>query len=851
MSVLSGVLNADLSARMRRRFGISQVTIQPSLISGESDPGARLTVGQDLSQSLRFVYSMNLVNSADQVWYAEYDLQRRFTARAVMQDDNTYRGEFRQDFRFGGRKTGSSGISSSSQKLRVGKIEFTGNTIFDPAQLAHELKMSPGDKFNFVKSRKRMERLQDFYAKNDFLAARINMDRQDHDPQVDLTIQIEAGPKVKLQYEGAKIPKSVNKQVRRIWQEGISDIQRSEDASQKLLEHFAKHGYPQAKIAARIEEPSTDEKRVIFELQPGVHYAHVRTEFEGAAPEHAASIAVRLKGRKIFDIAGARPQSVIDEVTGYYRQKGYYLAATGMPRFEPDEKNQEAKFIFPVKEGPQIRVRTLQFQGNKALTTEELQRNLPLKDGVVLDPDQMKKTTTAIAEQYGKKGYRNANIETRTMLNEKDGLANLTFSIHEGDKSVIRSLKVEGQERVSEKYIRRQLKISEGEPQDFPGTRQSIRNLYDTSAFSGVDIESVPSKSSPDGDGEANRVDVTVKVQEIAPFKFVYGGYYDSEAGPGGIVEIEKRNWLGGARVLGLRTRYDSDLQEARMYYSQPLWRGRPRPTTATVFYRREKDYYEGLAAERAGFTLQQEVAFQRKLVASYGYRFEHVNSWYPDQSAPDPPRAIVAPLTFSLTRSTRNDFLDPTNGSFTSVAVELGPKALGSTYGYTRLFSQYFKYFPLGKPGYVPFQEDTGKPRVVYATGIRLGWINGLTTEQVIPTERFYAGGGTTVRGFKQDGLGPLDAAGDPLGGNLMLVLNNELRFPMVSILDGVGFVDIGNVFPLPQDFKFSELRKTAGVGLRLRTPSLMLRFDYGFKLDRRPGESRGAFFFSIGQAF
>ena len=105
MSVLSGVLNADLSARMRRRFGVSQVMIQPSLISGESDPGARLTVGQDLSQSLRFVYSMNLVNSADQVWYTEYALKRHLTARAVMQSDNTYRTEFRQDIRFGGRKT--------------------------------------------------------------------------------------------------------------------------------------------------------------------------------------------------------------------------------------------------------------------------------------------------------------------------------------------------------------------------------------------------------------------------------------------------------------------------------------------------------------------------------------------------------------------------------------------------------------------------------------------------------------------------------------------------------------------------------------------------------------------------
>ncbi len=128
---------------------------------------------------------------------------------------------------------------------------------------------------------------------------------------------------------------------------------------------------------------------------------------------------------------------------------------------------------------------------------------------------------------------------------------------------------------------------------------------------------------------------------------------------------------------------------------------------------------------------------------------------------------------------------------------------------------------------------------------------MRGFTEDLVIPTERFYAGGGTTVRGYKQDTLGPLDSAGDPLGGNAMLILNNELRFPVKSIFDAVAFVDVGNVFPLVSDFKFSELRPTSGFGIRVRTPVLLLRFDYGFKLDRRPGESRGAFFFSIGQAF
>jgi outer membrane protein assembly complex protein YaeT len=850
LSLLTGALNADLSARMRRRFGISQVMIQPSLISEESDPGARLTIGQDLNQSLRFVYSMNLVNSADQVWYLEYDLKRRLTTRAVMQSDNTYRADFRHDLRLGGRRPASSDAAGYSRKLRVGKVEFTGVPLFSPAVLAREFRISTGDSFDFQKSRRGIERLLQLYGRQDHLTARVYLDREEEEDRVDLTVKIESGKKVKLRYAGAKVPESVDRQVRRIWQEGIADRQRIEDAEGELRAHFAQRGYPHVNVNAAIDE-AADQKAVVFEVRTGTRYKHVRTVFEGAGPDHLASILKRLDRLGIADTAWSRPASIVDEVGSYYRQKGYYLAKIHMPRLDVDEGRRTASLTFKIEEGPQIRVRALKLKGNESVAADELRKFLPLREGSVLDPDQLRKAASALAEKYGALGYRNPEIASEIALDEDNGCVDVTFAIREGVTSVIRSLTVDGEDRVSEKFIRDQLRIAAGEPQNVPETNRSIRNLYNTGAFARVDIESAPQRTSSPVGGDAEKVDVTVRVQEVAPFKILYGGYYDSGGGPGVISEFENRNSLGAARVFGLRTRYDSDLQEARIYFSQPLWRRRPRTTTGTLYFRRETDYYEGLSAERVGFTLQQEITFQRKLVASLGYRLESVVSWYPDRLAPDPPPAIVAPLTLSLTRSTRNDFLDPTSGSFASVAMEYGPEGLGSTYGYTRVFGQYFKYFPLREPGYVPLQDETKRPRVVYATGIRLGMIKGLTADQVIPTERFYAGGGTTVRGFKQNTLGPLDQSGDPLGGNAMLVLNNELRFPIFSIFDGVGFLDVGNVFPLVTDFRLSELRKTAGFGIRLRTPSLMFRFDYGFKLDRHPGESKGAFFVSIGQAY
>ncbi len=117
--------------------------------------------------------------------------------------------------------------------------------------------------------------------------------------------------------------------------------------------------------------------------------------------------------------------------------------------------------------------------------------------------------------------------------------------------------------------------------------------------------------------------------------------------------------------------------------------------------------------------------------------------------------------------------------------------------------------------------------------------------------TDRFFAGRGSTVRGFKQDSLRPYLPNGVRVGGNAVLVLNEDIRLPLFRMLDGVGFVDAGNVFPRVSNFSLSDLRSAAGFGLRIRNPFVVLRFDYGLKLDRRPGEKIGAFFFSVGQAF
>jgi outer membrane translocation and assembly module TamA len=138
----------------------------------------------------------------------------------------------------------------------------------------------------------------------------------------------------------------------------------------------------------------------------------------------------------------------------------------------------------------------------------------------------------------------------------------------------------------------------------------------------------------------------------------------------------------------------------------------------------------------------------------------------------------------------------------------------------------------------------------------------SGFSTEGQLPaSERFFAGGDTTVRGFALDQLGvrhippqpgdTVDPNGFAIGGNGLAIFNAELRFPVTGAVGVVGFLDTGNVFARVADIDLAELRSAVGGGLRYKSPIGPLRVDVGVKVKRLPGESRTAWFVSFGQAF
>jgi outer membrane protein assembly complex protein YaeT len=863
MAVATGAMNAALSSSLHRTLGVSRVSIQPSAIAAESNPGTRVTITQDFTRTFRILYSINLNDSSDQIWVGEYDLTRNLNTRLVKQSDNTYRSEFRHDIRFGTSTNSATIAAVRATKQKVSAVHFMGATPFAPEVLAKKFKVKAGKQYDALKVRKGSERLDKFFQKKGYLESRVRLDRDESANGVDLTVRIELGPTVEMTFRGADLPRGQKSKLHKLWHAGISDMQRPLAAKNSILDYFARKGYLRAQTDPTIAVEG-HHKVVHFDTKPGIRYRDVKVVIQGAAPERAKEMR-SLIGERHMEVGADRdPSRLIGALTRYYHQRGYLAAKVSPPVFDLDEDGHKGRIVVPITEGPVFHVGAVEFSGNEALTGELLRAGLPIETGKVFEPGRLEPAASAIRLKYGKLGYRTARVEYAIVRHDERASADVKFSVVENQQTSIRSIEIAGNRRTSVKFAQGRLLVAEGQVADTSKIRESVTNLSRTGAYaaSNIEVQVVPESPKPSEsqtptdadrtDKNTEAADLVVGLVEPKPFRLLYGGLYDNGSGPGFIFDLQSHNTLGPGRTLGLRTRYDSDTKEARVYLTQPYLGLKQVSTTISTYFTNQVPYGQNYPTARAGIGFQQDWPLRGKLLLSYGIRFEKERAWIPvDGVEVRTPIVFAAPLTFTISREARDSFLDATRGSFMSHSFEFAPGALGTQFPYIRYNLQYFKYFPLTRPRPVPYGETPNRSRLVFATGTRIGLQKGLNPENLVLTDRFYAGGGTTVRGFQQDSLGPKLANGAPIGGNAVFIFNNELRYPLFWIFDAVTFVDIGNVFPQLSDFRVSDLRKAAGFGLRVRNPFVVLRFDYGFKLDRRPGEKIGAFFFSIGQAF
>jgi len=503
------------------------------------------------------------------------------------------------------------------------------------------------------------------------------------------------------------------------------------------------------------------------------------------------------------------------------------------------EENR-AHFVVTVNRGNQYIVDKVEFDGNVALEASRL-RDAIKRDAIKKEADKtgesgvpftsawLETARQRVTSEYWEDGFNDVQIVPSTTSDPDHSRVGVRFTISEGERQVIKSVEVEGATVTDMGYIQRHLQFKTGDPVDYSKFNLTRKKLYDTRLFRRVDIEAVPS-----GEGYVARV----RLNENPPWRLRYGfvvtdHLQTNERDLGVTSDISYNNLFGRGITTGGRIKVDADERDGRVFGSVPEFYGRNVTTTVTLFRTRELTDPD-LISDFWGVTAQQQWRFQKYYVLSYDYSFRKERNYPRDatDSSQGNPRIPIARFNGTVSRDTRDDILNAARGTFLSNSFEIAPPGIGSSILFFRNYSTYLHFKPV-------------KKSLVWASGFRIGLGAGFRGQDLSINDKFHAGGGSSVRGFKQDQLTP-----EP--GNSVLIFNQELRFPVLWKFSGVTFVDAGLVGEkLENVVDLSQLRYGTGFGLRIHTPFVLLRTDLGWNIRPRPGESTARFSFGIGQAF
>ncbi len=786
---------------------------------------------------------------------------------------------------------------TAGPQARIGAIAILGDPRTSREDLLARLRLSPGRPYERVALDARLAdftgRLKD---RGHLEAAASHRSRLSEDGQMaDITVDLQPGPVVRVTFEGDALPRDARDELVPFQREGSVDEDLVEDSVQRIRESLRQQGHWKADVT--VERLETDDTLTIaFTARKGPLY---RIAPQGADVTGNTSVPIEAIRPLFLLLAPGEPYvaSHLDAASGallrLYRTRGFAWVEVKTAEHErgPAPKSGEA-LVQPavaIVEGPRALIGQIRITGVEALSEAEILRVVRLQPGLPYYEPTIRADRDSVELEYRDLGYAAVQVVVAPTVSDDRARVDLTFTVVEGPQTLVDHVIIVGNRRTSEEVIRREVMLKPGAPLGLADVLESRRRLSQLGLFRRIDIRELEH-------GPPSRRDVLITVEEAAATVVGYGGGIELtrrlRSGPGGQAEeriefaprgffdIGRRNLGGKNRSVNLFTRVsirpkdapdDPDEDGRGFGFSEYRVVGTYREPRAldwnadfTLTGAVEQGVRSSFNFARKGVTAEVLRRLTPAIRTSVRYSFGTTRTFDErlsdeEQAAIDRlfPQVRLSAFSGAIVRDTRDDVVEPSRGTFLSAESSLAARALGGQVGFVKTYLQG-----------IWFTGIPGPRRIVFAARSSVGLADGFPREASDPlarpiedlpaSERFFAGGDTTIRGFALDTVGvpeTISPRGFPRGGNAVLILNGELRLPVWKDIGAALFMDGGNVFERVTDFDFGELRGSSGFGLRYRSPIGPVRLDLGFKMDRREVagrlEPRRVIHFSIGQAF
>lgn len=762
--------------------------------------------------------------------------------------------------------------------------------------------IKPGKPYSLKKLTTATAFLQQQLGNQHFLAGRVKLVSTLYNPETnrtDIKYDVTEGPKIEIKLAGAHVWGRTQKKLIPMYQENAVDPDLVNEGAQDLTSYFQAKGFFGTKVQSQIQKDQSGSVTVLYQIEKGPRGKVEAIDFHGndhfSDKDLKAHVPITKRTPLVPFSHGKYSEQMVRKsvknIEGLYRGAGYSQVKV-TPKVV--NKDNELQITFQVDEGVRDVVESLEMEGNKALTQQQLApKGMNLEPGKPYSTLLLTKDRDQIMATYLDKGFLNVTFKSKVEHTKDDPHhVHVVYQVEEGPQVRTASVEPVGAHYTRPEIIARNTNIKVDKPLSETALLRGESQLYTLGVF---DWASVDTREPITDDPDAA---VLVKLHESKRNTIAYGfgfqvinrgGSIPSGTialpglppvglptkfttsqktfwGPEGSIEYTRRNFRGRAETVTLSAFGGRLDQRASASWANPtIWNT---GWSSTVTFSGERTSENPIFTARlggAGIQFQHYLDRNRQKSVIFRYDFRRTNLSniaIPDLVLPEDQNVRLSSLSASFSRDSRDNPLDAHKGIYESFQLDVNPSFLGSSTSFGRF---------LGQTAY--YRSLTSDGSLVWANSLRLGMEHAFGGAHIPISESFFSGGGSTLRGFSLNGAGPqrevLVCPADnpncgeqipvPVGGKQLVILNSELRFPLGisapfvgGTLGGAVFYDAGNVYS-NVSFKnvASDLTHTVGFGVRYKTPVGPVRIDIGHLLNAPAGVKTYQFFLTLGQAF
>jgi outer membrane protein insertion porin family len=538
-------------------------------------------------------------------------------------------------------------------------------------------------------------------------------------------------------------------------------------------------------------------------------------------------------------------QTDVERLKYLYKTRGYLQVNISNPIVTVSEDKKWIFITLQITEGPQFTVNNVYYNGELLFTENEMNEKVKLKPDDIYNEENLRQDIQTLTEMYQDKGYAFANVLRTLEIVPGENKVDVIFSFEKGKICYFGKIIVKGNTKTRDKVVRRELRIHEGQMYSGSQLRISKENVNRLGFFQpeSVVFNTVAQK------GKDNVLDVEISIQERATGQISVGAGYSTATQGFVQASIAQNNFRG----LGQNVNFNLSLAQQQQIYNfgftEPYFLD-TKWTAGADYFRTFSNFIRSFSFEKHGFNLRvgYPIYEYTRLFLTYRYEDNKIGNVSNPTIDPALENGSSGAIQASLINDKRNNIFEPTAGHYASTSLEY--VGAGGIQRWVRgdVEGRYYK----------PIWGD-----LVFRTRTSVSQIFRTTDRGIPRIERFSMGGARNMRGFQLEDIGPLiqakninTGATDTFnrGGLTQFLSTYEFEHPMIKEagLKWVTFADIGNVWEerIGKNGDYS-LRANYGFGFRWFSPIGVLRFEFGFPLNKRETEAPNQFHFDIGQLF